>query len=165
MITSVIGAPGCGKSIVIEPLSDRLPGWVVLDWDALMDPASALAGCGIMEHPETWPAYRQLVRVVLDALTAVPVVLLGVCTPDELPGWPIDAWILLDCADAERERRLLARADGASVSEAMADALEYRSLGLPAIDTSGRTPEDVAGDLAGPILSMQARSVSGLVGS
>jgi hypothetical protein len=147
--------------MVIQPLADRLPGWVVLDWDALMDPAAALAGRGIREHPETWPAYRHLVRAVLGALTAVPVVLLGVCTPDELPGWPIDAWILLDCADAERRRRVLARADGTSVSEAIADALEYRSLGLPAIDTTGRTPEDVAGDLAELVLSMQARSVSG----
>jgi broad-specificity NMP kinase len=161
VITSVIGAPGSGKSMVIQPLADRLRGWVVLDWDALMDPAAALAGRGIGEHPETWPAYRQLVRAVLDALTAVPVVLLGVCTPDELPGWPIDAWILLDCADAERERRILARADGTSVSEAKADAVEYRSLGLPAIDTAGRTPEDVADDLAELVQSMQAGQCRG----
>ncbi len=153
MITSVIGAPGSGKSTVKEPLAARLPACVVLDWDALMEPAAALAGRGIREHPETWPAYRQLVRTVLDTLTGVPVVLLGVCTPDELPGWPIDAWVLLDCADAERKRRLLARADGSSVREALADARAYRSLGLPAIDTTGRTPADVAGDLARLILS------------
>jgi chloramphenicol 3-O-phosphotransferase len=153
MITSVIGAPGSGKSAVRGPLAAALPGCVVLDWDALMVPAAALAGRGIREHPETWPAYRKLVRAVLDVLTAVPVVLLGVCTPDELPGWPIDAWILLDCADAERERRLLARGDGGSVSDALADAREYRSLGLPVVDTTGCAPEEVAAELASVIVS------------
>jgi hypothetical protein len=154
MIASVIGAPGSGKSAVRGPLAAALPGCVVLDWDALMGPAAALAGRGIRGHPETWPAYRQLVRAVLDALNGVPVVLLGVCTPDELPGWPIDAWILLDCADAERERRLIARGDGATLSDALADAREYRSLGLTVVDTTGRAPGEVAGDVASLIVSL-----------
>jgi hypothetical protein len=106
VITAVLGAPGSGKSTVARPLATRLPGHVVLDWDALMDPAAALAGREISRNPDTWPAYRQLVRAVLDTMKHVPVVLLGVCTPTELAGWPIDGWAMLDSTDEERWRRL-----------------------------------------------------------
>ena len=147
MITSVLGAPGSGKSTVKEPLATRLPGFAVLDWDAFMDPASALACRGIKENPQTWPAYRQLIRAVLDVLAPRPVVLLGVCTPADLPDWPIDAWVVLDCSDEERTRRLGRRAASASVREAIEDAREYRSLRLPVVDSTGRTPEEVADDL------------------
>ena len=112
-----------------------------------MDPAGALAGRAIRENPETWPAYRRLLRAILDALAPMPVVLLGVCTPAELPGWPIDTWVVLDCSDEERTRRLGRRADPASVCEAIEDAREYRSLGLPVVDSTGRMPEEVADDL------------------
>jgi hypothetical protein len=147
VITSVLGAPGSGKSTVKEPLAARLPGVAVLDWDAFMDPASALAGRAIRENPQTWPAYRQLIRAALDVLAPRPVVLLGVCTPAELPDWPIDAWVVLDCTDEERTRRLGRRAASASVCEAIEDAREYRSLGLPVVDSTGRTPEEVADHL------------------
>ena len=116
----------------------------MLDWDAFMDPASALAGSGIKENPQTWPAYRQLIRAVLDVLAPRPVVLLGVCTPADLRDWPIDAWVVLDCSDEERTRRLGRRAAYNSVREAIEDAREYRSLRLPVLDSTGRTPEEVA---------------------
>jgi hypothetical protein len=146
VITSVLGAPGSGKTSVKEPLAARLPTCAVLDWDAFMDPAGALAGCAIRENPPTWPAYRQLMRAVLDVLPA-PVVLLGVCTPAELAGWPITTWVVLDCSDEERTRRLGPRAHASSVREAVKDAREYRALGLPVVDSTGRTPDEVADDL------------------
>lgn len=146
MITSVLGAPGSGKTAVRGPLAARLPTCAVVDWDAFMEPAGALAGCAIRENPPTWPAYRQLVRTVLDVLPR-PIVLLGVCTPAELPGWPIDVWVVLDCSDEERTRRLGQRADTCTVREAIQDAREYRSLGLPVVDSTSRTPDEVAGDL------------------
>ena len=148
MITSVIGAPGSGKSTVRGPLAARLPGCAVLDWDAFIDPAAMLAGRSIREHQETWPAYQALIRAILDELAEVPVVLLGVCTPHELPDWPIGAWAVLDCSDEERTRRLVECGRADSVSEAIADAEEYRTLGLPVVDSTGRIPEDVADDLA-----------------
>ena len=98
MITSVLGAPGSGKSTVAPLLAELLPEHMVFDWDAVMERAEALAGRSIREHPATWPAYRQLIRAVLDMLTSQPVVLLGPCSPAELTGWPIDTWALLDCA-------------------------------------------------------------------
>jgi hypothetical protein len=148
VIISVLGAPGSGKSTVARPLAALLPDHVVLDWDALMPPAAALAGRDITQHRETWPAYRQLVRTVLDAVVHLPVVLLNVCTPDELPGWPIDAWALLDCTDQERRRRLGPDAGPDRLTEAFGDASQYRHLGLPVIDTTGHTPAEVAADLA-----------------
>jgi dephospho-CoA kinase len=147
VITAVLGAPGSGKSTVARPLAARLPGHVVLDWDAFMDAAAALAGREISQSPDTWPAYRQLVRAVLDTVKHVPVVLLGVCTPTELAGWPIDAWVVLDCTDQERRQRLGQRAEPDDV-QATRDASEYRALGLPVIDTTGQPPDKVAADLA-----------------
>src|SRR5215467_10225559 len=63
---------------------------------------SALGGHDIKHDTRTWPTYRALVRVAVDAIAGVPAVLLSVCTPAELAGWPIGAWLLLDCADHER---------------------------------------------------------------
>jgi shikimate kinase len=148
VVTYVLGAPGSGKSTVARPLASLLPDHVVLDWDAFMAPASALAGQEITQHPATWSAYRQLVRVAVGAMAHLPVVLLGGCTPDELRGWPINAWVLLDCNDQERRRRLGPQADADRLLEAIEDAEQDRSLGLPVLDTTGRTPADVAAEMA-----------------
>ena len=53
MIIVVLGAPGSGKTTVIEPLAALLPRHVLLDWDAFMEPAAALAGRDIRANPET----------------------------------------------------------------------------------------------------------------
>jgi chloramphenicol 3-O-phosphotransferase len=84
-VTAVLGAPGSGKTSVAAALRSRLPHHVVLDWDAFMEPAGALAGRDVRRLPELWPAYRQLLRSVLEAVSAAPVVMLGVSTPDESP--------------------------------------------------------------------------------
>lgn len=152
MITVVLGAPGSGKTTVIEPLSALLPRRVVLDWDAFMEPAGALAGRDIRLNPQTWPAYRELVRSITASVASVPVVLFGVTTPAELDGWPIRAWILLDCSDEERRLRLHADGRDHDSDSAVRDAQHYRSLGLPVIDTTARTPALVAGDLAAFVL-------------
>jgi len=120
----------------------------VLDWDCFMDAAAALAGRDIRQHPETWSAYRQLVRTVLSGVAPLPVVLFTVCTPDELPGWPIDAWLLVDCTDQERRRRLSQQALPQWPDEALRDAQQYRALGLPTIETTDRAPQDAARSIA-----------------
>lgn len=112
-----------------------------------MPAAGALAGRDVRRSPDLWEAYRQLVRSVIDLLRSVPTVLLGVCTPDELGGWPEARWVLLDCDDDERRRRL----DGhpqEEVESALADAREYRRLHLRVVDTSGRPVDEVTGELA-----------------
>jgi energy-coupling factor transporter ATP-binding protein EcfA2 len=148
VITTVLGAPGSGKTTVVPLLAGLLPGYVVLDWDAFMVPAAALAGRDIRSSPATWPAYRQLVRSVAGQVAHLPVVLLGGSTPAELAGWPVTAWLLLDCADQERRRRLAARDRPGETETAISDARAYRSLGLPVIDTTGLAPEAVARCLA-----------------
>jgi hypothetical protein len=126
VITGVLGAPGSGKSTAARPLASLLPTHVVLDWDTFMVPAAALAGREITQHRETWPAYRQLVGTVMATIAHLPVVLLTVCTPDELPDWPIDAWVLLDCTDEERRQRLGQQASPDRLAE-------------------GRKPKDICG--------------------
>ena len=148
MITVVVGAPGSGKSTVAPAMARLPPGHVVLDWDAFMEPAAALAGRQVPEHPETWPAYRDLVHAVIRSVAHLPVVLLGVCTPDELKDWSIDAGVLLDCTDQERQRRLGQNTDPKRQAVGIRDGREYRKLGLPVIDTTGRAPADVASELA-----------------
>jgi Mg-chelatase subunit ChlI len=50
VITYVLGAPGSGKTAAVRPLASLLPDHVVLDWDAFMAPAAALAGRDITGH-------------------------------------------------------------------------------------------------------------------
>ena len=144
MITAVLGAPGSGKSTIASLLVPLLPAHVVLDWDSFMSPAAMLAGRGIRQHPETWPAYRQLVHTIVGVVAHLPVVLFTVCTPSELTGWPIDAWLLLDCTDQERRRRLCPQAGPKLSEDAIHDAHEYRALGLRTIDTTGWAPQRTA---------------------
>lgn len=113
-----------------------------------MPAASELAARNVRRSPGTWPSYRRLVRAVADTIYPAPLVGLGVCTSDELEGWPIDAWILLDCSDKERRRRLAATADATEVNAVLADAARYRSLGLPVVDSTDRSPQSIASDLA-----------------
>lgn len=148
VVAYILGASGSGKTTLRRSLAVRLPSQVVMDWDDLMEPASALARKDIRTAPETWPAYRSLVRAVVE-LAGVPVVLLGVCTPTELDGWPIERWLLLDCDDDERRRRLAGRP--LDIEEAIADAAHYRVLGLETIDSTGLSPTSVADLIAAAI--------------
>ena len=148
MAVYVLGAPGSGKSTVRPLLTERLSRRSVIDWDDFLEPASELAGVDIRSAPSTWPSYRSLIRSVLD--TAGPdAVLLGVCTPDELDGWPIDRWLLLDCEDDERQRRLAVRPE--AIQEALVDAAAYRQLGLETVDSTGLLPIAVAEALVAAI--------------
>ncbi|MGF0116622.1 hypothetical protein ACQFYA_09880 [Promicromonospora sp. Marseille-Q5078] len=144
----VLGAPGSGKSAVVPVLKSLLPSHAVIDWDALATPASELAGTTISTAPHTWSAYENLVRSALQAIEPIPSVLLGVATPDQLSGWPLDAWLLLDCGDDERRRRLAPRGDAVDVPDALRDAEACRGLGLPAIDTTTLSPGAVAARIA-----------------
>jgi len=148
VITGVLGAPGSGNSTIAPALAGLLPGHAVLDWDAFMRPAAALAGRQIPDNPETWPAYRELMHAVIGVMAHLPVVLLGACTPDELKGWPIGTWVLLDCSEQEQRRRLGRHTDPQRLADAIHDGREYRQLSLPVLDTTGRTPMAVAAEMA-----------------
>ena len=144
MIQYVLAAPGSGKTTVAPHLRALLPGSVVLDWDAFMGPVEALAGVAVPQAPRTWADYGRLVRVIVEQIWPVNTVLLGVCTPSQLRGWPDGGWLLLDCADAERGERLTRRGHPAAIKGALDDAASYRSLGLPIVDSTGLEPREVA---------------------
>jgi hypothetical protein len=153
----VLGAPGSGKSTLAPLLRRVLPAYVILDWDAYMPAASELAGRDVRRDPSTWPSYRSLVRAVVETLHPAPLVVLGVCTPDELADWPIDAWIVLDCTDEERRRRLVSDDDTSDVDGALVDAAQYRELGLRVIDTTDRPPQSVAEELEQMVLEAESK--------
>jgi hypothetical protein len=144
MLAFVLGAPGSGKSTVTPILRRCQPPRLIIDWDQFMAPAGRLAGRRIREDPSTWPAYADVVRAVVGAAGSVDTILLGVSTPEELGGWPIDAWLLLDCTDEVRSRRLRDARRGADVDGAVRDASSYRALGLPTVDSSERSPYETA---------------------
>ena len=148
MLTMVLGAPGSGKSTAAPVLRRLLPRHVVVDWDDFMPDAAALAGRDVPTSPDLWGPYRLLVRSIVGmVLPVVDAVVLGVSTPDELVDWAPGSWVLLDCDDDERRDRLAGRSVG-DADEAIADARAYRRLGLPVVDSSGRTADDVAAELA-----------------
>ena len=149
MIVAVLGAPGSGKSSVAEGLRTELRGWTVIDWDCLMPAVERLTGRDVRTSPGLWEPYAHLVRTVVDAACR-PVVLLTVCTPAELIGWPIERWILLDVGDDERRRRLSDRSSEGT-AEAVRDAEEYRALGLPTVDSTMQPIELAVRDLAAAI--------------
>ena len=148
MIDYVLGAPGSGKSTLVPHLRSLLPGRVVLDWDAFMGPAGELAGAPIRNTSQTWESYGRLVRLIVGALVPLDVVLLGVRTPVELGDWPDGRWVLLDCSDEERRRRLAGRDDPSEVADAVDDAAAYRSWEMPILDTTGLDPTKAARALA-----------------
>lgn len=148
MITYVLGAPGSGKSLVIPILRRLVPDQVVLDWDAVMGPAGELAGAPIAQTPQTWEPYGRLVRAVADVILPADLILLTVCTPDELTDWPGGRWVLLDCSDTVRRQRLIARAEPDDIDDVLDDAADYRDLALPLIDTTEMSPDEVAQAIA-----------------
>ena len=147
MLTIVLGAPGSGKSTVARHLRSNLRHCAVLDWDDFMPAVSGLSGRDVRVTPDLWAPYAELLRSIVTALGNLPVLLFGVCTPDELADWPEARWVLLDCDDVERRRRLSARAPH-EVDQALADAEAYRRLGLDAVDTTHRSVEQVADAVA-----------------
>ncbi|QDP96036.1 hypothetical protein FOE78_09110 [Microlunatus elymi] len=156
MINYVLGAPGAGKSLIVPRLRRLMPGRVVLDWDALMGPAGELAGAPIPQTPQTWEPYGRLIRAIADVILPADLVLLGVCTPGELADWPDGPWLLLDCADDVRRQRLTARNEPDDIEEVLSDAADYRNLGLPAVDTTQLSPDEVARAVAAKIIESSA---------
>lgn len=150
MLVYVVGAPGSGKTAVAPHLRRLLDEWVVFDWDALLESATALAGVEVRSSPDLWARYDDLVLAAVAAVgqSGVRCVVLGVRTPQELAHWPVDRWILLDCDDEERGRRLVEAGRPHDREEAVADAARDRAQGLQAIDTSALPPREVAEELA-----------------
>lgn len=112
-LSIVTGAPGAGKTTVVQTLLARHPDFLVFDADWLLDAASSLSGQRVAEMSQLWPPYRILWLTILHMIAhnRCPAVLFIPLEPSELPvSWQgMIRWCLLDCDDATREMRLRAR--------------------------------------------------------
>lgn len=162
----VTGAPGAGKSSVVQALHDRrrVPGdadpcaeMLVFDADWLLEVASELAGQDLTQSDARalWPAYRRVWLRILEmiARNGRSAILFTPMAPGSLPPirWPVSVdWCLLDCDDATRTVRLRARGwTRAMLDEAIADAAALRGTVGFVIDTSHTTPEEAAARVGG----------------
>lgn len=148
-LSIVTGAPGAGKSSVVQVLLDRQTGFLVFDADRLLDAASSLSGQQVAETSRLWPPYRNLWLTFLrmTARNRRPAVLFIPMEPGELPvSWQgAMRWCLLDCDDATRAVRLRARGwQAEAVAEAIDDARLLRHHVEFVIDTSRNSPDETA---------------------
>jgi chloramphenicol 3-O-phosphotransferase len=149
----VTGAPGAGKSSALEAFLALRAPFVAWDIDWLLPAASALARTDIRTTSRAWPPYN---RLWLDVLRGVvrnggtPVLFSPLdprdLAPDDMPSWCGGVrWLLLDCSDEVRIRRLNARGETAAVqAEALADAAFLRSAISACVDTGVHSPAEVA---------------------
>jgi hypothetical protein len=143
-------------------LLERLPQFVVLDMDLLLDSAGALAGTDLRSAGAAplWPAYNDLWLELIRAISvAHPVLVLGPLTPDEVSDSSIQ-WAVLDCRDEQRRAGLRARGYGdAAIQDAINDAQALRQHGAVTISTDDTTPDQVA-DTVARWAEAQSRAVS-----
>lgn len=146
----VTGAPGAGKSTTVQALLALKSKVIVFDIDWLADSASDLAQRSIYTDSTTWKPYR---KVWLDILQSIsfnhhPSVLFAPISKSDLEGI-IDtatlSWLLLDCSDQERIKRLEQRRwSQDKIQEALNDANELRQEFSQVLDTARFTPEETA---------------------
>lgn len=162
----VTGAPGSGKSAVVEALLAADSEFVVLDIDWIVDAACDLANRDIYSDPSTWKPYGQLWFEVLHSIVRNDLVPIFFCPnmPSDLatqgiPDWCGTVfWLLLDCDDTTRLGRLDARPDWsiAEKSEALEDAKALRLAIGQSIDTGALSPGEVAEKVLGWAKSVSA---------
>lgn len=152
----VTGASGSGKTTILPALLDRLRGaCMVFDVDWLGDPFSRHPGAGTGSQ---WPVIRDVWLHVAHgvAQNGLPSLLLGPFIPEHLDGLVGRRWVgeihyvVLDCPDDERVRRLAARPRWRSrdVDDQLGFAAWLRQNLAPVVDTSGTTPGAVADEVA-----------------
>ena len=151
----VTGAPGAGKSTSLAAFLHIESDFIAFDIDWLIQSASDLAGQDIHVARSKWQAYNAL---WLDFLLAVlrnrrSPVLFAPFTPADLrnlvPPWASEVrWLLLDCPDAIRRKRLEERGrwwTESRIQGALADALYLRSeITEDVIDTNSISPAGTA---------------------
>lgn len=153
----VTGAPGAGKSTTIDAFVRLRTDFIAFDIDWLAALVSRLVGEDIRFAPSLWEPYNELWFAVLasvDRNGKTPVLFAPIDARDlqrsGLPEWCSRVeWILLDCDDATRGKRLKQRPgwSDAMIVEAMADAKFLRQTVPEQIDTGALSPDAVASQL------------------
>lgn len=154
-IVLIAGAPGAGKSSMHRAFLDLGSGHVAFDMDALIQPASWLAGADIRATPQTWPVYNELWLAILESVAAngsVAILFTPIDQTDLMSGgtggFPVH-WLLLDCSDETRRARLVGRQWPATeIDEAVRDAAKMRRQEFETvIDTTDDDPAVAAARL------------------
>jgi hypothetical protein len=147
------GAPGAGKSAVLEVLLQQSPRYIFFDIDWLSKVASELAGKSIYFERSTWQAYARVWFSVLDAVykNGKTPVLFAPFDKDDIAHYGVPEWcdgvewLLLDCSDDTRSQRLRGREWPAErIEEALQDARKLRETIPDQLDTSTSAPAEAA---------------------
>jgi hypothetical protein len=152
---AVAGASGSGKTAIFTPLARLLGGrCVTFDVDVLLDSAGALSG----GRPIDWAAFRAAWLAIAHGVAqgGLPTLMLGPLIPahlEELPGrqWVGEIhYLLLDCADDVRRRRIEARPPwrARDINEQLDFARWLRDHIADQVDTGSGTPDDAAAAVA-----------------
>jgi len=152
-VFALCGASGAGKSTLVAPLQSRLPQHVVYDSDLLLG-----------RWTDDWDAHFELVlrTAAMIGSNDRHAVVAGSVFPERLDPLPSRdlvgdiVYVHLDCTDVERRRRLTERPswrqwDEARIAEANAFAERCRAVCDVTVDTTGRTVDDVADEVASVI--------------
>ncbi len=150
----VTGAPGAGKTTVLEELLRLRTDYIVVDGDWLLGAASTLAKASVISDRSTWRPYRALWFEVLHAIVRngrTPVLFAAIDEGDveelgDIAWCGGIAWLLLDCSDSVRRERLLRREGWTVVmiDDALADAAALRVAVQRRVDTGAQSPGQVA---------------------
>jgi len=150
----VTGAPGSGKSTALEAFLRLKSDFIAFDIDWLTETASDLAGKDVIFDQSTWKPYNGVWFEVLYAthLNSKTAVFFAPTSTSDIvkhgkPAWCSDIeWLLLDCDDGIRYRRLKQRPEwtDAMIEEAVNDAIFLRQTVRLRIDTGTTPPDQVA---------------------
>ena len=149
----VTGAPGSGKSTTVEALLGIDHEFMVFDIDWLIEQGSDFLGRRIQDSPDRWKPWGHLWFEVLHSVVRngqTPIFFCPNSIADfntfGLPDWVSTVkWLLLNCDEADRRRRLEDRSwSEVDIDDALKDAQELENLGLLTISTSQQTPVEVA---------------------
>lgn len=153
-ICLVTGAPGSGKTATVEALLKQRNGFLVFDMDWLLGAASQLAEKSVQFDPSTWQPYGELwfEFLLMICKNAQTPILFGPIDEKGIPQFVAEGvkleWLLLDCADEVRIKRLKRRNwSEKKIEEALLDAAELRREIVLSSDTGLKSLDDVVNEI------------------
>jgi hypothetical protein len=149
----VTGAPASGKTLAVQEFLKLKSEFITFDIDWLAESASVLAGKPIYFESSTWEPYGKIWWEVLHSIyrnNRTPVFFAPIDQRDidanGAPEWCSGIeWLLLDCDDETRRRRIAARdRDPVRETGAFEDAAYMRAMVNKRVDTVKLSPREAA---------------------